>query len=348
VAKLVAGGDLLWQYRLGAFVCLLAPAALGVGLVRRMRGGLLPQIAVLALCVANPLTFAALHWGHPEEPLAGALCVGAVLLSGERRPLAAGVVLGLAFATKPWAWLALPAVLLAASGCRRTIVSVALGVGTVFTLPMFLGDPGRFLHQVGAFSVVDHGVTPFNVWWGFAHQGGVIMADGSTGASWVIPSWIGSLAHPLVIALALGLSVAAFRRGRPPQPERALQLLALFLLLRCLLDPLAISYHHAPFMLALIAAEAMRRPRRLPYIPLAVAAVVWTMTHYVLPLDDADLASRVYLAWALPVALYLGVAVLGWPGRQLTSSRWPAVASSSSPLRSARATTFPHAGSPQG
>jgi len=347
VAKLVAGGDLLWQYRLGAFVCLLGPAVLGVALVRRMHGGVLPKLAVLALCVANPLTFAALHWGHPEEPLAGALCVGAVLLAGDRRPLAAGVVLGLAFATKPWAWLALPAVLLAAAGCRRTILAAALGVGGALTLPMLLGDPSRFLHQVGAFSVVDTGVTPFNVWWGFAHQGGEATVGGSAGATWSIPATLASITHPLVILVALALSALAFHRRRPPQPERALQLLALLLLLRCLLDPLSISYHHAPFLLALIASEAVRRSWLLPFASLSVSAIVWAMTRYVLPLDDPDLAGRVYLGWSLPAALYLGMSALGWPRGELTSPPWPA-ASSSSPLRSARDTTYLRAGSPPG
>src|SRR5690242_3897064 len=77
--------DLLWQYRVGALLCLLGPLCLGLALQRRVEGRL-RQVAVLALCVANPLIFAALHWGHPEEPLAASLCVGAVLMAGERRP----------------------------------------------------------------------------------------------------------------------------------------------------------------------------------------------------------------------------------------------------------------------
>src|SRR5436309_630175 len=65
------------------------------------------QVAVAALIVAGPLTFSALKWGHPEELLAAALCVGGAIAAVRGRVLVGGLLLGLALATKEWAWLAL-------------------------------------------------------------------------------------------------------------------------------------------------------------------------------------------------------------------------------------------------
>ena len=68
-------------YFAGALPCLLATLVLGLALARMAadRGqGPAVQGLVAGLAVLNPLTFQALHWGHPEELLGAALCVGAV------------------------------------------------------------------------------------------------------------------------------------------------------------------------------------------------------------------------------------------------------------------------------
>ena len=312
VAQLAAHGDVLWQYRLGAFVSLLGPLALGVALARRMesRGASrLAQAVTVGICTASPLAFAALHWGHPEEPLAASLCVGAVLLAGEGRARTAGLLLGLAFATKPWAWLAIGPLVLAAPRERRAMLAVAVGAGGLLTLPMLLGDPGRFIGEARSFGMASGGVTPFNVWWGYAHQSGSLASGGSATAAYSIPKSLAALAHPLVIAVAVGLSVAAHRRHRPPQPVLALRLLALLFLARCLLDPLTYSYHHVPFLLALVAAEAVAQPR-IPRVALGVTAISLLMSKLVIPAGGPDLASRVYLCWAVPIALYLADSLL--------------------------------------
>jgi len=72
------------------------------------------QGIVTGLAVINPVTFRALHWGHPEELLTAALCVGAVLAALRNRQIVAAVLLGLALASKQWAVLAVLPVLLAA------------------------------------------------------------------------------------------------------------------------------------------------------------------------------------------------------------------------------------------
>jgi hypothetical protein len=76
--------------------------------------------------------------------------------------------------------------------------------------------------------------------------------------------------------------------------------------MRCLLDPLTVSYHHAPFFVAIAASEGLRR-RGLPVVTVVSAAALWAIAHWVAPTQDAALLNATYLAWALPVAGYLAL-----------------------------------------
>ena len=120
-----------------------------------------------------------------------------------------------------------------------------------------------------------------------------------------------------MVVVALAASALFWRKHPSPSATTALQLVALVFLLRCLLDPLAISYHHVPFLLALTAAEALRR-RATSYLALTVAAISLAMTK-ALATASPDTLSRVYLAWALPVALYLA-----WTLSRADGLRFPA------------------------
>jgi hypothetical protein len=91
-------------------------------------------------------------------------------------------------------------------------------------------------------------------------------------------------------------------------PEEALGVLALILLLRCLLDPLAYSYHHVPFLMALVAWEALRR--RVPVLSVLTAGALVLTTSVVAPMHDASLVNVFYLVWAVPLAVALAVLVL--------------------------------------
>ena len=101
-------------------------------------------------------------------------------------------------------------------------------------------------------------------------------------------------------------------RRRGVAPEEALQLLALVMLVRCLLDPLTYSYHHAPFLVALVSYEALRR--RVPVLSGFAITALLLMKHVIVPMKDASLVNAFYLGWTLPLAVALGVAVLA-PGR---------------------------------
>jgi hypothetical protein len=123
----------------------------------------------------------------------------------------------------------------------------------------------------------------------------------------------------LVIGVAAVLSAAYWRRRPRHRPYDVLLLLAFIFLVRCLLDPFTISYHHAPFLLALAGYEAVSR-RGLPFLTIYAAAGLWAISAVVAPLGDPDSLYRAYVAWALPLAAYMGLS-LYLPAR---ASAWDA------------------------
>jgi hypothetical protein len=307
----LVGGGLLLEYRLGVFPCVLALGALGLTVVRmghRDRPWTVRAL-VLGLIVAGPLTFKALYWGHPEELLAAALAVGGIL-AAPRRPLLAGVMLGLAIATKQWAWLAVVPALATASEHRLKLLFAAGSVALLWALPMAIGDLHRFADQMHAAGHTGKGVTPSTIWWPFGHVAGSHPLDGHTVQTYTVSRWISNLAEPLVLAVSLVLSAWYWRTRRERAYTDALALLALLLLVRCMLDPLSISYHNAPFAIALAAYEATRR-RGLPYLTLVVSGAILLTSQLA---TQPDALNAVYLAWSLPVALYLGLTLFAPAG----------------------------------
>jgi hypothetical protein len=303
LGKLAGGNDLL-IYRLGAFVCVLALGLLAVTLMAimaRRRRPLASCLLVPVAIVVSPLTYSALEYGHPEELLGAALCAGAML--------------GCALATKQWAALAvLPVLLAAPRGTRLRLALAAGGFAAALFVPMIAADTARFWlaqKSVGIATTFQHTVTASNVWFPFAH--------GSTAPTltphgiqvttmYSLSSSLGHFTHPFAIAVALALTAAYGVRRRRAAAEEALQLLALVFLVRCLLDPLTYSYHHAPFLVALTAYEGLRR--RVPVMTGFAFAAILTMTHVIAPLKEAALVNAFYLSWAIPLALVLAACVL--------------------------------------
>lgn len=317
---LVFHGSASTVYFAGAIPCLLATLILGAALARLVADHGQPravQGVVAGLAIINPITFKALHWGHPEELLTAALCVGAVLAAMRQRTILAGVLLGLALATKQWALIAVLPVLLAAPACQLRLGAVAAMTACLLTLPMLLGDPGQFGSvteaATGAVSAGSR-TTPWNVWWPIAQA--TELSDGRL--LYVGPAWVARVSHPAIIAVGLPLALLLWRRqGR--RADDALLLMALLFLLRCLLDNWNGDYYHAPFLLSLLAWEATRRPG-LPYLSMAVVGALslsfWPYSTRVFT-DSAPYAATlnaVYLAWTLPLAAYLAIR-LYWPDR---------------------------------
>jgi hypothetical protein len=294
------GGATL-EYRLGAFACVWALAALALVIAVRVRqrdGGLLAPAAIVLVAIANPLVLSALDLGHPEELLAGALCVAAVLAADRDRAILTGVLLGLAAATKPWAALAaVPALLVLRSGRGRALLAAG-GLAAALVAPLALADPH---HLIAGSRKLAHTVRvyPWSAWWPFAneHAGGVARA-------WVMPWGLTRSAGQLVTgAVALGAGVAILRgRIRRIAAPAALALLAGLLLSRCLLDPQNLGYYAAPAGAALLAWETSRR-RGLPVVTILACLAGWaTLLH---PVANPTLACALYLAWSLPLAGFL-------------------------------------------
>lgn len=318
------GGELS-IFRAAAAPCLAASAVLAVWLVARMRGLGQPRdarVIALFLCVANPIVLPTLESGHPEELLGAVLTIAAVLLAMHNRPTWAGVMLGLAVANKEWALLAVGPVLLALPAHRPRALLTAAFAAAVVLAPLALGG-GLLSRAQAAATQADVIFNPWQVWWFLGTHAHVIRdASGHVipGHHWnvrVPPSWVGTMAHPLIIALAApltGLCAWLRRRGLRRPACEPLLLLALLMLLRCLLDPWDIVYYSLPFLLALLSWEVLAC-HRVPVLALAGSFAAWFVYDWGTPIHGLSLdeQSLIFLACSL-LALAALAAGLYSPG----------------------------------
>jgi glycosyl transferase family 87 len=310
------GGSDIAVYRMVAVPGLLAGVVLAVTLWElrarrypRARWGLL----VVALVAGNPLMLEALAIGHPEELLGSALCVGAVLAALHKRPWLAAVLLGLALGHKAWAVLAIGPVLLALDRRRWSVLALASGIAALLVAPFLLAESsqGTMAAAGGTFDMFQ----PWQIWWPLGEHGHAIYGffgmakEGYRQA----PSWIGPVTHPLIAALVVPATLL-WRRRHGPKPASAdvLLLLALLFLARCVLDAANNSYYHLPFLIALVAWEALQRERP-PVFSVAAAGLVWLtvvkLPEYISP--DAQWAA--YMAWTLPALATMAYATFRRP-----------------------------------
>ena len=302
-----SGGDLS-VFRSMAVPCVVAGVVLAVVLWQRAASagvGLAGRGAVLALCAGNPLTLRALEIGHPEELLGAVLCVAAALAAGARRPLAAGVLLGLAVANKPWALVAVAPVLIMLSSGRLRALAAAGATAAAFLVPLLVLG-GVALAQTKAVAS-DAGTIfqPWQVWW-FAgdHGPAVVGTFGPKPGFRTPPEWISAVAKPLVVLVPLAVSLLLARRVRLRPWHDGLLLLALALLLRCLLDPWNVVYYPLPFLLALLAWEVHARPGT-PVLSLAATGLCWVTLEQLTRVLSPDLQAAAFLAWSVPLAVGL-------------------------------------------
>jgi hypothetical protein len=317
--------DQLGRYRLGAFACLLALAlaAFALALTVRRRAALWHAGLVAAVVMFSPPVHQALVWGHPEELLTTALVVAATLLACARRPVAAGVVAGLAVASKPWALLAVAPILLLAAArasgkdARRTglqAAAAALSVSVVLIAPMALANRDSFRRAVDKANATA-AVKPMDVWW-LTSSHHVVVTDGvreqRVRHPHLSPAVLDGIRTAIVLA-ALAVAIAAALRGRMTA-ERVALTLALIFLLRCVLDPGDHVYYHLPFITALAAWEGLRA--RPPLLALGTSVL---LSGQVLRLLDSDLDAIgiVYLLWSIPLAGWLAWSLLRRPSARV-------------------------------
>jgi Glycosyltransferase family 87 len=303
LGKLVVGTQLA-IFRFGALECMLLVGGLGLLLARRVRTPM-GRVAVISGCVLSPMLLDAIRFGHPEEPLGAALCVGAVLLAGGGRSGWAGALLGLAVINKPWGVLAVGPVLLAARERRDVLAGAAGAIAVLWTAAAYALDPSHFGRIVlgASTSVVAH---PVDLWWPLAH---LHTAPGVEPA-YFPPHPVSAHARELVVALAVPLSFALLRRTRRSSAD-CLALLALLFLLRCMLDPSNHVYYQVPLLIALVAWEAwLRRP---PLLALLATGGFWLVFHPISGTGSLTAQFVAYLLVSVPLLLTLGRAIRG-PG----------------------------------
>lgn len=218
-------------------------------------------LGALALCARRPplLTLAAcpvvalpLAVGGVDLPVTALMCLG-LSLAGRGRPVAAGLVTGVAAALKWTAWPALPvaAVLLVwmrRRGATEPMAALRYAVAAVFTaaalvLPAALRDPSSFVTHVVAYPLgltdaVSPAASPFP---------GRLLAIGLPGGRTVA----------LVLLVSCALAVAGSLLARPPETAcAAARRLALGLGLAIALMPATrFGYLVYPLVLAVWAAS---------------------------------------------------------------------------------------------
>jgi hypothetical protein len=293
-------GDQRAIFRFGALFCILATASVAVAMpgVRAVGRPGLARGTLIGLFLLTPALLDAVFYGHPEEPLGAALCIGTVLLAGDGRSELSGALLGLAIINKPWGVLAILPALLAARDHRPRLLAVAALIAGGWTLATYLGSPSNFHHSVltSSSAVVAH---PQDLWWPLAHAG--------TTPWYAPPAFISDHARMLTVLLALPLAVPIVRR-RERTVDDALALLALLFLLRCVLDPSNHVYYQVPFVLTFGAWEA--RTRGVPLLSLASLVGFWFIFHTVSGTGSLTAQYVAYIALVLPLVWYLAAVIV--------------------------------------
>jgi hypothetical protein len=306
-------------YRFGVFPCLLALvvlAAAAAAAVGRRGRPLWLQLLVAALVLGLPLWDDALRRGHPECFLMTALVIGALLAAVDGHALWAAVLLGLALATKQWALLALPAVLLAVD--RKVVVRtliVTVGVALILWIPMVIGNTNRFVDGLTSPATTAHGlVSEESIWFQIAPRDDRRIFDGVeylTIAHRELPRAVERASHPLIVLLAGLLAALVWRRqGRRLDARATFQLAALTLLLRCLFDPVTNDYYYLPFLAALALSEGLSASG-LPILALLATAAF--LPHFGLDVAASNWMNAFFLAWTIPLAAWLAVSLYRRP-----------------------------------
>lgn len=302
----LAGPGELSEYHWASLPCLFAAGLLGLylaGLARRRGAPVLSRALIAGICLVNPLTFEALRLGHPEEILTGALAVAAVASASEGKDRRAAILLGLAIASKQWAVIAILPVLMALPARRMRAGLVAAAVALILTLPGVLAAPDAFVEVHDNAASTGRIVGPWSAWYPIATVVTEHYTVGSTQLTAVVheaPPLVGSLSHPLIVLLAIGLplALALHRQSFRLSGSDAMALLALLALLRCALDPVDNLYYHLPLLLALFGWDALA-PRGLPVRGLAGTAFALIFWHWSRNLSDLQAFNAAYIAVAV-------------------------------------------------
>ena len=208
-----------------------------------------PQRLALAGLVFLPVwTELATHFAHLDDVLALTFAVLSLHAVEGRRPVLAGILLGCAADSKPWAaaFVCLVFVLPPPDRLRALATWIAAVAGA--WLPFLLGDPATM--RAAAFTIPNAASS-------------ALRALGVTAPR--TPSWD----RPLQIVLGSLLGWLAVRTGRWPAAVFAV------IAVRLLLDPGTYSYYTSGLVLAAVLVDLLLTTRRVPVFALGAALVVY-------------------------------------------------------------------------
>jgi glycosyl transferase family 87 len=318
----LGGGDLLSAYQWGSLICVFTAGLLGLYLARLAgrRGSGAPAQALLAgVCLLNPLTFAALQAGHPEEILTASLAVGAVAVASQGHSGRAALLLGLAIASKQWAVIAILPVLMALPSGRVRAGLGAAAVVLALTLPAVLAHPHAYFETQRSLAVESQYVTPWSAWFSTTavtdHQ---VPALHTTVQVHYASGFVARFSHPLIVlvALLIPLAVALRRRRFGLSAAEAMALLTLLSLLRCVLDPVDNLYYHEPLLLALVGWDAVAS-RGLPLRAIGGVAVLELLSRWEPPTLGLGAFNLIYLCLGAATAVAITFVLLRRPRRRV-------------------------------
>jgi hypothetical protein len=280
--------------------------------IRRGRGPW-EGVAIVAVCLFNPLTFNALQTGHPEEILTAALAVAAVAVASQGHQWRAALLLGLALATKQWAVIAILPVLMALPSRRLAVGAGAAAVAFLLVAPALIAQPHVFADSQSNVAFGHRFIDAWNVWYPFAGSTAGHLVSGPHGVT-VTPfsggsALIGRYAHPLIVlcAFALPLGLAARRRSFALRGSEAMLLLALLALLRCALDPADNAYYHLPVLLAVAGWDGLAERGRTLWI-IGAAAIAAALSSWSSQLEPQAF-NLLYLGVVVPAIVAIGMAL---------------------------------------
>src|SRR3954470_24595189 len=205
------GAGLDWTFRLNALPGVLALAGLATALHARERSHALLAIVLVA---GSPVAFLALDAGHPEDVLAAAAATAGVLAAVRARATLAAVLLTVAVLAKQTAVLALlPAALALPRPRLRVLVAPVVAALLVY-------GGMQFLRPVGAHTALVAGsfFHPWQVWWPLGVPSDPAWAAAGHGEI-TSPAWLAPIPHPLIVLLALPLSIAWWWRTAHARPR---------------------------------------------------------------------------------------------------------------------------------
>ena len=236
------------------FACNSLAQRLGVGTTRRAWLCVAQGVALWNVCVI---------WGHPEDALALALAIYALLFALEGRWTITGWMFGAAVATQPLVLLVLP-VLLAMAGKRQApalLMRSAIPAIALLAVPL-IAEFHTTVHSLidqPNYPRVDH-VTP---WTHLAPR------LGGSGKDFAIAAGPGR-----IVAVALA-GLLGWRARRWREPEVLVLAAAGALALRCLTESVMVAYYAWPVLALGLVVAARRSPARwLAAVAAALAVTV--------------------------------------------------------------------------